>query len=87
MCGTAAGTGSRGGLDSYLGTQGSSEEETSSTGMRTVSPVQPAPETEDEDEGPFAFRRNPACNYHAVSSPITNHDSYFSFLLLVYIVL
>ncbi|KAJ1519519.1 hypothetical protein ONE63_004801 [Megalurothrips usitatus] len=66
VCGAAAGgTGSRGGLDGYLGAQVSSEEETSSTGMRTASPVQPAPETEDEDEGPFAFRRNPACNYHA----------------------
>ncbi|KAE8751932.1 hypothetical protein FOCC_FOCC001409 [Frankliniella occidentalis] len=65
VCGTTAGTGSRGGLDGYLGTQGSSEEETSSTGMRTSSPVQPAPEAEEEDEGPFAFRRNPACNYHA----------------------
>lgn len=66
VCGAGTGTGSRAGLDGYLGTQGSSEEDTSSTGMRTVSPVQAAPETEDEDEGPFAFRRNPACNYHAV---------------------
>lgn len=65
VCGAGAGTGGRGGLDGYLGTQGSSEEDTSSTGMRTVSPVQAAAETEDEDEGPFAFRRNPACNYHA----------------------
>ncbi|KAK3909112.1 Enhancer of polycomb-like protein 1 [Frankliniella fusca] len=65
VCGSTTGAGSRGGLDVYLGAQGSSEEETSSTGMRTSSPVQPAPEAEEEDEGPYAFRRNPACNYHA----------------------
>jgi len=58
---------SRNVLDSYHLAQSSEEE--SSSGLHPGGSPHPAPE-EDEDEGPFAFRRNPACNYHAVSAKL-----------------